>query len=403
MNILIINSGSSSVKYQLINMENETVVAKGLCERITIDGKITHTAVGKGTTTKDIPLPTHNQAFSAIIDFLTNGEYAVISSLDEIEAVGHRTAYAKTDWEDGVIANDEVVEFNMSLVELAPLHIPPMLAGVKAAKEVFSEKIPQVAIADTYFHKTIPAKSYVYPIPYEYFEKHGVRRYGFHSNSIKFVVERYLEMKDIPADGTKIIVCHMGNGSSITAVKDGKSFDTTMGFSPLEGLMMGTRSGTIDPAIMSYIANKEGVSVNEVLNMLNKQSGFLGMSGKSSDCRDLEDAAKEGDEISTLIFEILAYQIKKYIGMFAAAMGGISAVIFAGGIGEKMASLRFDALNELEDAFGLEISQQKNIDINGKEGYFSTENSKVDAVIIPTNEEIMMARIVHETVIRETK
>ncbi len=401
MDILIINSGSSSLKYQLINMENETVVAKGLCERITIDGRIKHTVIGKETVVVDTPLPSHSEAFSAIISLLTKGENAVISSLDEIEAVGHRTAYAKTEWEDGMVADDEVVYFNMNLLELAPLHIPAMMTGIRAAKEVFSEKIMQVAIADTYYHKTIPPKSFVYPIPYEYYEQHGVRRYGFHSNSIKFVVERYLELKDIPADGTNIVVCHLGNGSSITAVKDGKSFDTSMGFSPLEGLMMGTRSGTVDPAIMSYIANKEGKSIGEVLTLLNKQSGFLGLSGKTSDCRDLEDAAAEGDEVSTLIFDILAYQIKKYVGMFAAAMGGLSAVIFTGGIGENMASLRFDALSELEDAFGLKINKQQNDLVSRKEGRFSTEDSIVDAMVIPTNEELMMARIVHETVVRE--
>jgi len=388
MKVLVINAGSSSLKYQLIDMATEEAIAKGLCERIGMDGKITHKTSTGVEISYEVAFPTHKEAFEELTKVLTSGEGKVIDSLDEVSAIGHRAVHGGEKFSSSVIIDDEMMQTMDDLADLAPLHNPPGLTGMKACKEVFGEDVPMVGVFDTAFHQTMPAKAYIYPIPYEYYEKYRIRRYGFHGTSHRFVSNRLAEItgkKDM-----KVITCHLGNGSSIAAVDCGKVVDTTMGLSPLEGLIMGTRSGSIDPTIVSFLADKEGMTAAEVVNMLNKKSGYQGVSGLTSDQRDLEKAASEGNERAALAVEIQKYQIKKYIGGYAAAMGGVDAIVFTGGIGENDASVRADVCADME-WMGLKFNAEAN-NVRGKETLLSAEDSKVQVWLIPTNEELMIAR-----------
>ncbi len=398
MDILVINAGSSSIKYQLINSDDESLKAKGLCEQIGLDGSnIKHVVTNGPVVQKNLPFKTHAEAFSAMLDIMTTGEGKVIENLSDIGAVGHRVLYGTETWFDSQPINDETLAFIESLKELGPLHIPPQVAAIRASQEVFGMETPMVAVFDTSFHLTMPPKAYIYPIPYEYYERYKIRRYGFHGTSHKYVSLKYFEQSKKPAEGSKIITVHLGNGSSITAIKDGKSFDTTMGFTPLDGFMMGTRSGSIDPAIVTFIANKENKTPDEINDILNKKSGFLGVSGVSSDSRVMRQAAQDGNERAKLTVEILNHQLKKYIGSYIAAMGGVDAIIFTGGIGENVGDLRFDVMSDMEFA-GIKIDKQLNQKANSVGGIFSTADSKVEVMVIPTNEEIMIARDTYEVV-----
>ena len=385
MKVLVINAGSSSLKYQLIDMATEEAIAKGLCERIGMDGKITHKTSTGVEISYEVAFPTHKEAFEELTKVLTSGEGKVIDSLDEVSAIGHRAVHGGEKFSSSVIIDEEMMQTMDDLADLAPLHNPPGLTGMKACKEVFGENVPMVGVFDTAFHQTMPAKAYIYPIPYEYYEKYRIRRYGFHGTSHRFVSNRLAEItgkKDM-----KVITCHLGNGSSIAAVDCGKVMDTTMGLSPLEGLIMGTRSGSIDPTIVSFLSDKEGMTAAEVVNMLNKKSGYQGVSGLTSDQRDLEKAAGEGNERAALAVEIQKYQIKKYIGSYAAAMGGVDAIVFTGGIGENDAA---DVCADME-WMGLKFNAEAN-NVRGKETLLSAEDSKVQVWLIPTNEELMIAR-----------
>ena len=391
MKVLVINAGSSSLKYQLIEMDGEEILAKGICERIGLAGNIKHTGNGV-TVERDSPFATHKEAFLAVVEELTNGEGKVIDSMDEIYAVGHRTLHGGEIYKEATLITEEVIDTILELSELGPLHNPPQAEAMRACREVFGDSIPMVAVFDTSFHQTMPPKSYIFPIPYEYYEKYSIRRYGFHGTSHRYICRRYLEITsrvDNP-EGTKIIVCHLGNGSSLSAIQDGKVLDTTMGLTPLDGFMMGTRSGAIDPSVVTYIANKEGKTPDEMADMLNKRSGFLGVSGVSSDMRDLRAAAGKGNERAKLTLEILIYQLKKLIGGYIAAMGGCDAVIFTGGIGENVEPVRQGVLENME-ALGIKISEELNDKASGRESVFSTAESAVKAMVIPTNEEIMIA------------
>ena len=388
MKVLVINAGSSSLKYQLIDMATEEAIAKGLCERIGMDGKITHKTSTGVELSYEVAFPTHKEAFEELTKVLTSGEGKVIESLDEVSAIGHRAVHGGEKFSSSVIIDEEMMQTMDDLADLAPLHNPPGLTGMRACKEVFGEDVPMVGVFDTAFHQTMPAKAYIYPIPYEYYEKYRIRRYGFHGTSHRFVSNRLAEItgkKDM-----KVITCHLGNGSSIAAIDCGKVIDTTMGLSPLEGLIMGTRSGNIDPTIVSFLADKEGMTAAEVVNMLNKKSGYQGVSGFTSDQRDLEKAAAEGNERAALAVEIQKYQIKKFVGGYAAAMGGVDAIVFTGGIGENDASVRADVCAGME-WMGLKFNAEAN-NVRGKETLLSTEDSKVQVWLIPTNEELMIAR-----------
>ena len=394
MKVLVINAGSSSLKYQLIDMATEEAIAKGLCERIGMDGKITHKTSTGVELSYEVAFPTHKEAFEELTKVLTSGEGKVIESLDEVSAIGHRAVHGGEKFSSSVIIDEEMMQTMDDLADLAPLHNPPGLTGMKACKEVFGEDVPMVGVFDTAFHQTMPAKAYIYPIPYEYYEKYRIRRYGFHGTSHRFVSNRLAEItgkKDM-----KVITCHLGNGSSIAAIDCGKVIDTTMGLSPLEGLIMGTRSGNIDPTIVSFLADKEGMTAAEVVNMLNKKSGYQGVSGFTSDQRDLEKAAAEGNERAALAVEIQKYQIKKFVGGYAAAMGGVDAIVFTGGIGENDASVRADVCAGME-WMGLKFNAEAN-NVRGKETLLSTEDSKVQVWLIPTNEELMIARDTREIV-----
>jgi len=396
MNVLVINAGSSSLKYQLFDMTNETVVAKGICERIGIDGRLKHEPMnGKPTLKVEIPLPTHAEAISAVIEKLTSDEYGVIKSLDEIGAVGHRVLHGGQKFSKSVLIDDEVIQAITDCIPLGPLHNPANLMGIKACQKVMPH-VPQVAVFDTAFHQTMPEHAYIYPIPYRYYEQYGLRRYGFHGTSHRYVSGKAIEYLGIPVEGSRIITCHLGNGSSIAAVKDGKCIDTTMGLSPLEGLPMGTRSGSIDPTILSYISDLDGLSVHEIIEMLNKESGVLGISGVSSDFRDLEDAAAEGNHRAQLALDIFSYSVKKYIGAYMAAMGGADAIVFTAGVGENGPLTREAVINGLE-GLGITIDLEKN-DCKGKFRDITGEGSKVKVLVIPTNEELVIARDTQEIV-----
>ena len=389
MKVLVINAGSSSLKYQLIEMDNEQLIAKGICERIGLSGKIIH-STGSVTIEKELPFPTHKEAFQAVVDLLTGGDGKVINSMSDIHAVGHRALHGGEIYSEPVIIDELVIRNMLELSELGPLHNPPQALAMKACQEVFGEQTPMVAVFDTAFHQTIPPKAYIFPIPYEYYEKYHIRRYGFHGTSHKYISTRY-QMITGKDTGTKIISCHLGNGSSLTAIADGKVVDTTMGLTPLDGFIMGTRSGAIDPSVVTYIANKENKTPDDMIYMLNNRSGFLGVSGLSSDMRDIQAAIAQGHERAILTVDILVYQLKKIIGGYIAAMGGCDAVIFTGGIGENVLPVRLAVMQDME-FLGIQVTPELNSALGNKEGVFSTPESRIKAMVIPTNEEIMIAR-----------
>ena len=391
MKVLVINAGSSSLKYQLIEMDNEQVICKGNCERIGAGGFITHSVTGGARIEKKMDFPTHKEAFLEVVKQMTSGEGKVIDDMSEIVAVGHRVLHGSEIYKQSTLVTDEVIDTIYDLRELGPLHNPPQAIAMRACREVFGPDVPMVAVFDTSFHQTMPPKSYIFPIPYEYYEKYSIRRYGFHGTSHRYVSKRFFELRGIDPEGTKIITCHLGNGSSLCAIMDGKCFDTSMGLTPLDGFIMGTRSGGIDPSVVTYIANKEGLTPDELSDLMNKKSGFLGVSGVSSDCRDIRQATKDGNERAQLTVDILIHQIKRFLGGYAAEMGGVDAVIFTGGIGENDAETR-EAICEGMEYMGLKISKELNDEASRREAVFSTPDSKVLAMVLPTNEEIMIAR-----------
>ncbi|MBQ2815198.1 MAG: acetate kinase [Clostridia bacterium] len=398
MKILVVNAGSSSLKYQLIDMKDETVIAKGICERIGDTGAISHKTFDDRKYSADIPMPNHTVAFNCVVDALTSKEYGVIDSMSEISAVGHRVVQGGSIFDRSVIVDEKVIEDIYNLAELAPLHNKAHVQGIRACIECLGNEVPQVVVFDTAFHQTMPAKSYMYPIPYEMYEKYKIRRYGFHGTSHRFVSG---VMTDIlgKVEGTKIVTCHLGNGSSISAVKDGKVIDTTMGFTPLAGVEMGTRCGDVDPAVVTFIMEKEGFTPDEMSNFMNKKCGFLGVtSGYSSDSRDLEDAIAAGPsnphyEKSKLAVDILIQDVKKYIGSYAAEMNGLDAIVFTAGLGENNTHLREEVCSDME-YFGIEIDREINEKTLRQSNIvkISTDNSKVAVYVIPTNEELVIAR-----------
>lgn len=392
MNVLIINAGSSSLKYQLMNPETGAVSAKGLCERIYIDGRLTHNANGKKVV-KDIPMPTHSEAIQAVLAILVDPVDGVIKSTDEIDAVGHRVLHGGMEFFDSCIINDEVIAAIEKCIPLGPLHNPANLMGIRACQAVMP-KTPQVAVFDTAFHMTMPPVAYRYAIPTEYYKNDSIRRYGFHGTSHKYVTKRAIELmgtKDI-----KLVNCHLGNGSSLSAVKDGKCQDTSMGLTPLAGVPMGTRSGDLDAAVVQFVMNKYGMSADECLNMLNKKSGVLALSGVSSDFRDIEEGSAAGNEDCTLALDKFAYEVRKYIGSYAAALGGLDCLVFTAGVGENSASMRARICSGLE-FLGVKIDPEKN-NVRGKEAIISADDSKVTVWVIPTNEELMIAQDTAELV-----
>lgn len=390
MKIFVVNCGSSSLKYQLIDVENQEVVAKGLVERIGISGSMLKHQPNNGESVIiEEYMPSHKEALKNVIDALMHKDYGVIKSMNEISAVGHRVVHAGEKFAYSVVINDEVMNALKECIDLAPLHNPPNILGIEACKELMPG-VPMVGVFDTAFHQSMLPYAYIYALPYEYYTKYGVRRYGFHGTSHKYVSERAANILGKNIKDLKIVTCHLGNGASITAVKDGKSIDTSMGFTPLEGLAMGTRCGDIDPAIIGFLMEKEELDISEMNNVLNKKSGVLGISGVSSDFRDIEEAAKSGNKRASLALEIFAHKVKKYIGSYAAIMGGIDAVVFTAGLGENSPSMRASICEGLE-FLGLKIDKDKN-NIRGKEAIVSTEDSRAKILLIPTNEELMIAK-----------
>ena len=390
MNILVINCGSSSLKYQLINSDSEAVLAKGLCERIGIDGSVlTHTPAGKDKVRIETPMPNHTVAVQLVIDALTNAEHGVIKSLDEIGAVGHRVVHGGEKFASSVVITDEVMKAIEECNDLAPLHNPANLIGITSCKEIMPH-VPMVAVFDTAFHQTMPEKAYLYGLPYEYYEKYKVRRYGFHGTSHDYVSNRAAQLLGKKREDLKVIVCHLGNGASVSAVDHGKCVDTSMGLTPLEGLIMGTRSGDMDPAICDFICQKEGLTSAEMNTVLNKKSGVLGMSGVSSDFRDVEAAANEGNHQAAAALDAFYYRVAKYIGAYTAAMNGVDVVAFTAGVGENNIGGRVEICKYL-GYLGTEIDLDKN-NVRGEERIISKDGSKVTLMAIPTNEELAIAR-----------
>ncbi len=388
MKIFVVNAGSSSLKYQLIDMENEQMLCKGLCERIGVSGVITHKAADGRVYTAETLMPTHSEAFEAVVYALTESEAKVIDSFDEISAIGHRTVQGGVDFTNSCLITSEVIEKMREWSVLAPLHNPANILGIEACIKTFGKDIPQVAVFDTAFHQTMEPKAYMYALPYRYYEQYKIRKYGFHGTSHRFVGGRAQEL--LGKEHSKIITCHLGNGCSITAIKDGKCVDTSMGLTPLDGFMMGTRSGTLDPSAITYIAEKENLSPADVDRIVNKESGVYGISGVSNDNRDVEAAANAGNERAKLAIDMQRYQILKFIGSYIAAMNGVDAIVFTGGIGENDSKLREYVCDNLKFV-GVEIDKEKNA-VRGKEIKISTNNSKVSVYIIPTNEELAIAR-----------
>ncbi len=389
MNVLVINCGSSSLKFQLINSDTEAVLAKGLCERIGIDGRLTYQPAGGEKAITDKAMPTHTEAIQFVIDALTDADTGVVKSLEEIGAVGHRVVHGGEKFASSVVITEEVKAAIEECNDLAPLHNPANLIGINAC-EGLMPGTPMVAVFDTAFHQTMPSTAYMYGLPYEYYDKYKVRRYGFHGTSHSFVSKRVAEFLGKDYEATKTIVCHLGNGSSICAVNNGKSVDTSMGLTPLEGLVMGTRSGDIDPAIMEFIAKKENLDIDGLMTVLNKKSGVEGVSGVSSDFRDLTAAAESGNERAALALEVFAYRVAKYVGSYAAAMNGVDNIVFTAGIGENDAAMRSKICAYL-GYLGIAINEAANAK-RGEEIVISTEDSKVNVLVIPTNEELAIAR-----------
>lgn len=389
MNVLVINCGSSSLKYQLINSDSEAVLAKGLCERIGIDGRLVYQKAGLDKEITESPMPTHKQAIQMVLDALVNPKTGAIASLSEIDAVGHRVVHGGEKFASSTILTEEVLAAIEECNDLAPLHNPANLIGINACRELMPD-IPMVGVFDTAFHQTMPKKAYLYGIPYEYYEKYKVRRYGFHGTSHSFVSKHTAEFLGMDLTNSKIIVAHLGNGASISAVLNGECVDTSMGLTPLEGLVMGTRSGDVDPSILEFIANKENLSLAEVMNILNKKSGVQGLSRVSSDFRDLEAAYYEGNELAINACEVFAYRVAKYIGSYVAAMNGVDAIAFTAGIGENTSFIREKVLAYL-GYLGITMDAEANT-VRGEDRVISTPDSKVKVCVIPTNEELAICR-----------
>ena len=396
MKILVINCGSSSLKYQLLDMDGEKLLAKGLCERIGIDGHLSHKPQnGKPVFDEDVPMPSHTEAIAAVLDKLTSAEYGVVAGMDEIGAVGHRVVHGGEKFAESVRINDSVMAAIAECIPLAPLHNPANITGIEACKAVMGD-VPQVAVFDTAFHQTMPGKAFMYAIPYEYYSNLKVRRYGFHGTSHRYVSKRAAEMLGKPIEELKLISCHMGNGSSICAIDGGKSVDTSMGFTPIAGLPMGTRCGDIDVSILEYLAANTGLDVKELTNILNKKSGVLGVSGVSSDFRDLDSAAAGGNDRAALALDIFHYDVAKTVGAYVAAMNGVDGIIFTAGIGENSAATRA-AICKYLGFLGIEICPECNKK-RGEDMFISTADSKVKVMVIPTNEELVIARDTKELV-----
>jgi len=392
MNILVINAGSSSLKYQLLNPETGDLLAKGLCERIGIDGKFTYKPQVEGKTELkaiDVAMPTHAEAIQAVLDALVDPANGVVASMKEIDAVGHRVVHGGEAFSGSVVITDDVMAALEACIPLAPLHNPANITGIKACQACMPG-VPMVAVFDTAFHQTMPAKAYMYALPYEYYENDKVRRYGFHGTSHKYVAGRAAAMLGKPIEELKLVSCHLGNGSSVAAVDGGKCVDTSMGFTPLAGLPMGTRSGDLDAGILEFLMGKYGMDIKEMVSILNKKSGVQGVSGVSSDFRDLENAHAEGNERAGLAVDMFNYGVKKLIGSYAAAMGGVDAIIFTAGVGENSASQRLDIASNLE-FMGVKMDAEAN-NVRGKETVISAADSKVKVLLIPTNEELMIAK-----------
>ncbi len=392
MNVLVINAGSSSLKYQLLDPATGDLLAKGLCERIGIDGKFTYKPQVEGKTKLDaidVAMPTHSEAIQTVLNALVDPANGVITSMSEIDAVGHRVVHGGEAFASSVLITDEVMQAIEECNPLAPLHNPANIIGINACKAALGDKVPQVAVFDTAFHQTMPPVAYTYPIPYEYYENDKMRRYGFHGTSHRFVSARAAAMLGKNIEDLKIITCHLGNGSSVAAIKGGKCIDTTMGLTPLAGLPMGTRSGDMDAGVMEFLMKKHNLSIDEMMTILNKKSGVLGISGVSSDFRDLENASKEGNTRAQLAIDVFVYDVKKYIGSYAAAMGGVDAVVFTAGVGENSASLRAEMVKGLE-FMGIKMDLEKN-DFRGEERDVSAPDATVKVLVIPTNEELMIA------------
>ena len=389
MKVLVINAGSSSLKYQLMDTDTQAVLAKGLCERIGIDGRLTHKVPAKDLKLEfEIAMPTHAEAIQSVLDALTSAEHGVIQSMSEIDAVGHRVVHGGEKFAASARIDADVMAALEECIPLAPLHNPANITGIKACQAVMPST-PMVAVFDTAFHQTMPAKSYIYALPYEYYEKDKVRRYGFHGTSHRYVSGRAAAMLGKPIEELKIITCHLGNGSSVSAIDGGRSVDTSMGFTPLAGVPMGTRSGDLDAGILEYLMNKYGMDIKEMVNVLNKKSGVMGVSGVSSDFRDLEEAFEQGNERAGLAVDMFNYGVKKLIGAYAAAMGGVDAIIFTAGVGENSASQRMAIASGLE-FMGVKMDEDAN-KVRGEERVISAPDSKVTVLLIPTNEELMIA------------
>ena len=389
MNVLVINCGSSSLKYQLIDSETEAVLAKGLCERIGIDGRLVYQKAGNDKEITEASMPTHKEAIQMVLEALTNEKTGAIKSLEEVNAIGHRIVHGGEKFASSAIITDEMIKAVEECNDLAPLHNPANLIGIRVCSELMPN-VPQVGVFDTAFHQTMPAKAYLYGLPIEYYKNYKVRRYGFHGTSHSFVSKRAVEFLGLDKDNSKVIVCHLGNGSSFSAVQNGKCVDTTMGLTPLEGVVMGTRSGSIDPAIVEYIAKKENLDLAGVMNVLNKKSGLQGMSGVSSDMRDLRAAAAEGNEDAKNAIEVLCYGIAKYVGGYVAAMNGVDAIVFTAGIGENVGMIREKVCSYL-GYLGVTIDAKAN-EAMGEEVVISGADSKVKVAVIPTNEELAICR-----------
>lgn len=390
MKVLVINCGSSSLKYQVLDMTNETLLAKGLVERIGMEGSvINHTKTGEDKIVKQVPMKDHKDAIAQVLAAIQDKEHGVVSDMSEIGAVGHRVVHAGEKYAESVLITDDVIKALEDCVELAPLHNPPNLLGIAACRELMPET-PMVAVFDTAFHQTMPPQSYLYAIPYEYYEKYRIRRYGFHGTSHKYVAQRASAMLNVSLNDLKLITCHLGNGASVTAIKHGRVVDTSMGFTPLEGLVMGTRCGDLDPAIVTYIKEKEHLTDEETNIVLNKKSGVLGISGVSSDFRDLEKAVGEGNERAALALRMFAQKVRFYIGAYIAEMNGVDAIIFTAGVGENDISMRELICNDLGN-LGIKLDPLKN-KVRGQETEISSDDSKVKLLLIPTNEELMIAK-----------
>ncbi len=389
MNVLVINCGSSSLKYQLINSDTEAVLAKGLCERIGIDGRLVYQLAGHDKEITEAPMPTHKEGIQMVLDALVNPKTGAVKSLSEIDAVGHRVVHGGEKFAQSVVLNEEVLAKVEECNELAPLHNPANLIGIRVCQELMPG-VPMVGVFDTAFHQTMPKKAYLYGLPHEYYEKYKVRRYGFHGTSHSFVSKRLAEFLNLDYNNSRLIVAHLGNGASISAVLNGKCVDTSMGLTPLEGLVMGTRSGDIDPAIMEFIAKKENLDIEGIMNVLNKKSGVEGLSGVSSDFRDLEAAYHEGNPRAIAACEVFAYRVAKYIGAYVAAMNGVDAIAFTAGIGENTSFIREKILAYF-GYLGITMDKEANM-VRGEDKIISTPDSKVTVCIIPTNEELAIAR-----------